>query len=336
MVLISDQIRQYKANLHCHSTLSDGRLTPEELKDAYRAHGYQILAITDHESPRNHSELNGPDFLTLTGYEAYIRPDKQAAYDIFAPEVHLNLIARRPDTVTLIGYHPPYCKYLTAEQQQALEKSALCGERDYSAEYINRFIREANACDYLVFYNHPVWSMESEERILSYEGIVSMEMVNGNSDSRNHLEYNGHLYNTLLRHGKRWFVHGADDNHNVHPFSAPENDSFRAATMILCEELRYDAVMEAIAHGAMYATEGPRFEELRIEGDKLYVRCSEVAVITCHNGSKRPPSLCAEDGGTVTEATFSIDPRSPFVRVSVCDRQGKRADTRAYFPEEWV
>ena len=30
----------YKANLHAHSTLSDGRLTPEELKAAYKAHGY--------------------------------------------------------------------------------------------------------------------------------------------------------------------------------------------------------------------------------------------------------------------------------------------------------
>ena len=26
---------QYKANLHCHSTVSDGKLTPAELKDAY-------------------------------------------------------------------------------------------------------------------------------------------------------------------------------------------------------------------------------------------------------------------------------------------------------------
>ena len=39
---------QYKANLHCHSTVSDGKLTPAELKDAYKNHGYSILCITDH------------------------------------------------------------------------------------------------------------------------------------------------------------------------------------------------------------------------------------------------------------------------------------------------
>ena len=31
---------QFKANLHCHSNLSDGRLTPEELVRAYRGQGY--------------------------------------------------------------------------------------------------------------------------------------------------------------------------------------------------------------------------------------------------------------------------------------------------------
>ena len=28
-------IKQYKANLHCHSILSDGKKTPEELKELY-------------------------------------------------------------------------------------------------------------------------------------------------------------------------------------------------------------------------------------------------------------------------------------------------------------
>ena len=52
ITLISPDKKQYKANLHGHSTLSDGRLAPEALRDAYKAHGYSILAITDHERPR--------------------------------------------------------------------------------------------------------------------------------------------------------------------------------------------------------------------------------------------------------------------------------------------
>ena len=62
------QAKQYRANLHSHSTLSDGRLTPEQLVEAYREAGYSILAITDHEAPYDHTALSTPDLLLLTGY----------------------------------------------------------------------------------------------------------------------------------------------------------------------------------------------------------------------------------------------------------------------------
>lgn len=38
----------YKANLHTHTTISDGRLNPHEVVDKYHELGYDILAITDH------------------------------------------------------------------------------------------------------------------------------------------------------------------------------------------------------------------------------------------------------------------------------------------------
>ncbi len=70
--LISPDKKQYKANLHCHSVLSDGHKTPAELKDMYKAHGYDILCITDHERPTDHTDMSEKDFLMLTGYEAYV------------------------------------------------------------------------------------------------------------------------------------------------------------------------------------------------------------------------------------------------------------------------
>lgn len=38
----------HKANLHTHTTRSDGRLSPQEVIDEYRSQGYTILSITDH------------------------------------------------------------------------------------------------------------------------------------------------------------------------------------------------------------------------------------------------------------------------------------------------
>lgn len=40
--------QQYKANLHTHTTRSDGGMTPQNVVDSYQKLGYQILAITDH------------------------------------------------------------------------------------------------------------------------------------------------------------------------------------------------------------------------------------------------------------------------------------------------
>ncbi len=31
--------KSYKANLHCHSTIYDGKMPPEELKDLYKKEG---------------------------------------------------------------------------------------------------------------------------------------------------------------------------------------------------------------------------------------------------------------------------------------------------------
>ena len=38
----------YKGNLHTHTTLSDGRATPEETFALYKAEGYSFMALTDH------------------------------------------------------------------------------------------------------------------------------------------------------------------------------------------------------------------------------------------------------------------------------------------------
>lgn len=40
---------QHKANLHTHTKKSDGKLDPASTIDLYREHGYDILALTDHD-----------------------------------------------------------------------------------------------------------------------------------------------------------------------------------------------------------------------------------------------------------------------------------------------
>ena len=150
MYLISPDKKQYKANLHCHSTCSDGKKTPEELKELYKSHGYSILAITDHETPKSHNELTDDEFLMLTGYEAYIRPDPNGVVNHYGSEIHMNLFARDKNNENLICYNPHYLKYLPLEKHGEVKKVGSEEPRQYSVEYINKFIRTAKENGYIV------------------------------------------------------------------------------------------------------------------------------------------------------------------------------------------
>ena len=333
--LIDPNKKQYKANLHCHSILSDGKKTPEELKEMYKAEGYSVLAITDHERPAEHQHLSDDDFIMLTGYECYIRPDPSGNYDVYSGEVHLNLFAEDPKNVGFVCFNEHYAKYLRRDNAlEGLTKVGSQRPREFTTEYINEYIRTANENGYIVAYNHPYWSMQSEEEILSYEGLFSMEMCNYGSLIINGIEYNGALYDKMLLSGMRIFCHSADDNHNSVPLGHPNFDSFGAFTMIMPESFSYSSVFEAMKSGEMYSSMGPTFKEVSVDGNKLHIECSEVTHAYVYFGSKTPRHLHAVPGESITSADFEIDERAKYVRVSICDKNGNRADTRGFFKEE--
>ncbi len=334
MYLISPHKKQYKANLHCHSVLSDGKKTPQELKEMYKEKGYSILSITDHEAPKKHTYLNDTDFLTITGYETYIRSNAECKYDVYAEEIHLNLFAKNPDNESIVCYNPKYCKYVSDEQKERYIKVGSQKAREYSVEYINEYIKTANENGFLVAYNHPWWSLEDEANILKYEGLFSMEMCNYSSYITNRLEYNGNLYNKMLCKGKKVFCHSTDDNHNSAPLDSLANDSFGGFTMIMPEEFSYNSVITAMEKGEMYSSMGPLFKEVSMEENKIHIECSEVQQIIVFTGSKAPKRKYADIGGTINSADFEIDERAKFVRVSVVDKYGKFADTRGFFRDE--
>lgn len=58
-----------KGNLHSHSTFSDGQLTPEAMKEAYKHHGYDFLAVTDHDIYTDTRHLSDDTFTMVQGFE---------------------------------------------------------------------------------------------------------------------------------------------------------------------------------------------------------------------------------------------------------------------------
>ena len=152
--------RFYKANLHTHSTISDGGLTPAELKEEYKARGYSILAITDHNALVPHTALWDEEFLTITSYEADTNAKDDENGYACRPTYHMNLYARDPHKTvsavfTLTRSWPPHShQYMTAE---AL---AVDFRREYDVASMNAFIAKAKEDGFIVSLNHPNWSQQ--------------------------------------------------------------------------------------------------------------------------------------------------------------------------------
>lgn len=341
MYIFSKDHTQYKANLHSHSNLSDGKLTPEELVKAYRENGYSILAITDHEYPCVHSKLSTKNFLLLTGYEAYIRPSKMCIYDKYKPEIHLNLLSKKPQNNTIVAYDPLYCKYMPLPKALLAPHSGNIGPRKFSVPYIQSFINEANKAGYLVSLNHPCWSMQETAQLEHLEGIWSVEVFNTGSMLVSDYAENMPVYDFLLRHGKNYYVHGADDNHNKKPFGDMLCDSFGAWTMIEAKSLDYDDVIEALEKGKFYATTGPEIKEMKIirgKKPKIHIETSPASRITMHMTPKFSKIVYDTDGKGVMTADFTFPDDAEYVYFSVTgthESGGGKAYTHAYYRKDF-
>jgi DNA polymerase (family 10) len=92
-------VEDLRGDLHCHTTLSDGRNTLEEMARAAQARGYEYLAVTDHSATHGFGDHVTPDELRrqiervraldaeldgmrlLVGTETNILPDGRPDYD---------------------------------------------------------------------------------------------------------------------------------------------------------------------------------------------------------------------------------------------------------------
>ncbi len=333
--LLPETGNDYKANLHCHSSLSDGALTPEQIKQEYMARGYSIVAYTDHDIMIDHSDLAEPGFLPLRGYEMEINES-----DISKPSprktCHMCLIAIEPDNRTQVCWHRE--RYLFGNAKNYIDQVNFDGSlpdyvREYSVKCISDMMTRGRENGFFVTYNHPAWSLETYEQYAHYHGMHAMEICNYGCFEAGFEDYNPMVYDEILRTGKRIFCIAADDNHNRTGENKPySHDSFGGFTVIRADSLDYRTVTRALENGNFYASMGPLIHELSVEDDRVHITCSPAKAISLHCGARRSKRIEAPEGEYLTEATFTVDAETNiYFRLSVTDEQGRHANTNAYF-----
>ena len=328
-ILLDSNKNFYKGNMHCHSNLSDGKLSPEELKEQYKSHGYSFLAITDHEHFNNNSYLDDEDFITITSAEYAVKefPEQSTLKNFKMKVAHLNLYAKKQDNTNHICYSPIFDHDSTGERRERILKEYDHGyERVYTPEGINEIIKIANENGFFVAYNHPRWSLENYSHYSKYEGLWGVEILNYACHSSGIYEYDINVHDDFLRDGKRIFASAGDDNHSL-------GNQFGAWVVVNAESLTYDNIINALLNGDFYASSGPEIKELYVEDNKIYVKSSNAKMISFSTEGRRHGSKKAEPGSYVNEAEFEIREEDGYVRICVLDEYGNRADSQAYFVE---
>ncbi len=326
----------YKANLHCHSILTDGRKTPAELKEIYKKLGYSIIAYTDHDIMIPHHELTDENFLALTGFEAEFNEFDHHP-SAWEKTCHICFIALSPDMDEQPCWHEKYAYIDNAKENRdkvKVDASSSPFEREYSCENVNKMIEIARERGFFVTYNHPTWSQENYEQYMGYTGMHAMEMFNGASTALGYEEYNPRVYDDMLRGDKRIFCVAGDDNHNAWPIDDPKCDQGVAYTMIKAENLSYRTIAKALENGDFYTSMGPEIKALWYEDGKVHIECSDAQSVFCVFGIRHRGRKYCENGVPVREAEFEVPQGCGYFRLTVVDKAGNRACTNAYFEDE--
>lgn len=340
-ILLPENLNYYRTNLHCHSTISDGRKTVEELKRDYMAHGYSAVAFTDHEIFLTHNELTDENFVALNGYEISL--------DDGAPEIplgrktcHLCLVALKQDNNVQVCYNRT--KYLWGNARDyrdriVYDEAAPDFIKRYDAETIQKVIDTGRENGFFVTYNHPDWSRETFENFTAIKNCDAMEIINFSSVIHGYDDDNGHCYNDMVNSSPLYCV-GADDNHNREGDDDPRCDSYGGYTMIGAEKLGYGELTDALSKGVFYTSSGnyvhtgPQIKQLEYEDGKVRIKTSPAASVQLITGSRNSRNRVAPEGQTLDCAEFRLEEGELWFRLVVRDTKGYKAYTNAYFPSK--
>ena len=303
--LLPQEGNLYKLNLHSHSTLTDGHFTPEELKGIYQKEGYHGVAFTDHRECVPHLELTDNTFVALSGMEADFNLRDESGYT--RKTVHINAIAREADTAF------------------SLPSMLL------NYDVINETVEQKNC---IVTVNHPVFSDMSCEDLLKIKGMDGVEVYNSIGTMFNNYSDDSAFYEYFLRAGGKAFPVGGDDCHLRFENGSPFVEYFQGFTVVKAKELTYESLISGMDEGALYASTGPMFHNIWLEGDMLHVECSPVCGVFVHGKYLAYKAAELEQTDCLTKVAIDISGLraiSPYIWVQLRDTKGKKAWAKPYW-----
>ena len=294
----------YRGNLHGHCTHSDGRNEPAEVVRLYREAGYDFTCLSDHywTDPRfsadticDGSVLDSEDFITLISAELHCHGklyDQAGLWHILANGLPLDFPVATP------------------------------------SETGPELVERAVAAGAFVSIPHPEWyAMTTEEaRSLAVAGAHAVEIYNHSSALDAGRGGGVATVDQLANAGFRTGIIATDDSHDV------PADGFGGWVMVAARDLSAGSMLAALKAGDYYASCGPDFTSIRLEGNILHVTCSPMSRVGVAAGGHRAFST---SGDGMTEARIEIGRTDfEFFRVVLTDKAGKQAWSNHFWTDD--
>jgi hypothetical protein len=344
--LLPPNVNWYRANFHCHTTESDGHFTPEQVKEAYKAQGYSIVAYTDHEKLLPHQDLNDESFLALTSSELSLMVDNDPIPVLENEPTDRNWTHRRTYHMNIFSKNPnasglDFLKNTIYGAQRGFFPGSEqeCKElAEFSYEKVNEVIAKCNEAGFFVQLNHPFWSMNIREDYMALKGLWGLEILNYATQLITLSEYCPFVYDDMLRSGENKSLRCTmgDDNHNRR-----ENDryrgSFGGSTIIGAKELTYEAIIDALEKGHFYCSSGakthPEIHALYIEDGVVKVDCSPASDVFFIGYTRRFQNAYGEN---LTHAEFPLTDSDTYFHIIVRDKFDNRAHSQTYNVKDFL
>ena len=283
--------RWYRGNLHTHTTVSDGKRTPEEAKALYREKGYDFIAITDHWKYGNGNENDESGLLVLPGVEYNFNGN-----DVLRGIFH----------VVAFGCNEEPSVTREDDAQSAIDK--------------------INAQGGLAILAHPAWSMNTYDMILPFHGIFATEIYNSVSGAPfNCRPYSGEIVDILAARGYYLPLIADDDSH----FYRGEEGMSYIMVNLEKSPLTTENLLNAIRAGKFIATQGPKFD-FSLEEDEAVLRSeTPLSLVTFFTDRPYEEDRCTVmTDEPLFEARFKIKPQNTFVRAECTSTDGKLGFTK--------
>ncbi len=293
-----------KGNLHTHSNVSDGDVAPREVYEWYRDHGYNFVALTDHNTrvdPKSYEHLERTDFRILAGEEITMSGAGR--------QVHVNALCIA-ETIGGGGFDTVRHALDHAVSAVGAQGGiALINHPNFDFGLTSDDVNETRGASLIeVWSGHPyVWT-------LGKEGRPSHER----------------LWEVSIEHGLDLAPAGVDDAHDFLPRVSGKKAARpgRAWVQVFADRPDPNVICDRLRSGDLYASNGAELDRLTVGGESLQVWPAS-------KGAK--VEFIGEDGVVLSSVTpgpmgarYELRGGETFVRARVTDADGKLAFTPAY------